>query len=532
MHPAVERLRGGLIVSCQAGVIDALYGPEAMAKMALAAHAGGAVGIRTNGREDVAAIRRVVSLPIIGIDKQEWRGLGIRITPTLEAARTVVEAGADIVAVDATRRAPEDGRIPPAELIRLIHDMLNVPVMADVATLDEGLAAAEAGADIVASTLSGYTDYSHGGPDPDYDLVRQLAARLQVPVVAEGRVAAPAQARHLLEIGAYAVVVGSMITKPRWITDQYASAMRSFRSAASQSVVGVDIGGTKIAVGVVDSAGQIVYEERLPTQAQEGGEAVLRRAGDAVERALRAAPAAAGIGASTGGVIDDRGRVIFATDSLPGWAGMDIRGTLAERFGLPVAVENDGQAAALAEALLGAGRGFRSVLGVTVGTGIGGGFVVDGRIYRGGSATGIEPGHIAVVRDGRLCPCGRHGCLEAYASGGCLTLEYNARADAPLPTGEAVVAAAERGDAAAVEAIQAVAGWLGYGLASAVNLLNPSVIVIGGGVAQIGDLYLEAMRAALRRQAYMPLREVPLRAAALRNREGIVGAALVGRQAL
>ncbi|MBL8134075.1 MAG: putative N-acetylmannosamine-6-phosphate 2-epimerase [Anaerolineae bacterium] len=530
MHPAIERLRGGLIVSCQAGVIDALYGPEAMAKMALAARAGGAVGIRTNGRDDVAAIRRVVSLPIIGIDKQEWRGLGIRITPTLEAARSVVEAGADIVAVDATRRAPEDGRIPPAELIRLIHETLNVPVMADIATLDEGLAAAEAGADIVASTLSGYTAYSQGGPDPDYALVHQLASRLQVPVIAEGRVAAPEQARHLLEVGAYAVVVGSMITKPRWITEQYASAMRSFRSAASQSVVGVDIGGTKIAVGVLDSAGQIMHEERLPTQAQEGGEAVLRRAGDAIERALRAVPAA-GIGVSTGGVIDDRGRVIFATDALPGWAGMDIRGTLAERFGLPVAVENDGQAAALAEALLGAGQGFRSVLGVTVGTGIGGGFIVDGRIYRGGSATGIEPGHIAVVRDGRLCPCGRHGCLEAYASGGCLALEYNARADAPLSTGEAVVAAAEQGDRAALEAIQAVAGWLGYGLASAVNLLNPSVIVIGGGVARIGDLYLEAVRAALRRQVYAPLREVPLRAAALRNREGIIGAALVGRQA-
>lgn len=532
MHSLVEKLRGGLVVSCQAGAGDAIYGPEAMASMARAARIGGAVGIRANGRDDIAAIRQAVDLPIIGIDKQDWKGLGIRITPTLESARTMVEAGASLIAIDATRRAAEEGRMTAAEFIRAIHETLNVPVMADIATYEEGVAAAEAGADIVASTLSGYTAYSIGGPDPDYELVQRLSSTVGAPVIAEGRVSTPEQARRLLELGAHAVVVGSMITKPRWITEQYAAAMRAYRESQTRTVIGVDIGGTKIALGVFDASGKVLHQERIPTLAEQGGETVLRRVGDLIEHALQVVPSVASIGVSTGGVVDAQGVIVFATGSLPGWVGMDIRGTLVKRFGLPVGVENDGQAAALAEALLGAGRGYRSVLGVTVGTGIGGGFVVDGRVYRSGGATGIELGHVGVVRDGRLCPCGRHGCLEAYASGGCLTLEYNARAQTPLPSGEAVVAAARQGDALAVEAIQTVGGWLGYGLASSVNVLNPSVIVVGGGVARVGDLFLDSVRGALRKQVYPSLESVPLLPAALEDKEGIVGAALVARIAL
>ncbi len=531
-HAPVEQLRGGLIVSCQAGPQDGLYGAKAMAAMAMAAQIGGAVGLRANGVEDIAAIRQVTHLPIIGIDKQDLPGYGIRITPSLEAARSVVEAGADIVAVDATRRAAEEGRLPADQFIRQIRETLHVPVMADIATFEEGIAAAAAGADIVATTLSGYTAYSPAQIEPDFELLARLAAALTVPVIAEGRIASPEHARHVLELGGYAVVCGSMITKPRWITEQYTTALRAYRQSQSAVVIGVDIGGTKIAAGVVDGSGQISYHERVPTQAADGGEAVLRRVSAAIERAREAAPAAAGIGISTGGVVDRQGMIRFATDLIPGWAGLNLKTHLENQFGLPVGVENDGQAAALAEAIQGAGRGYRSVLGVTVGTGIGGGFVVDGRVYRAGDGGGIELGHMAVVREGRPCTCGRRGCLESYASGHCLVLEYNQRASSPLPTGEAVVAAARSGDPAAVEAIRSVGGWLGYGLASAVNLLNPAVIVIGGGVARIGDLFLESVRAALRDQVYPPLADVPVFAAALQNHEGIIGAGLVARQVL
>ncbi len=230
MNPVIERLCGGLIVSCQASAADVIYGPDAMAAMARAAELGGAVGIRANGPADVAAIRQRVSLPIIGIYKQDLPGYGIRITPTLEAARELAAAGADIVALDATRRGAEEGRLSAAELIRAVKEKLAVPVMADIATFEEGTAAAMAGADIVASTLSGYTAYSAPTSGPDYALVQRLAASLAVPVIGEGRVSTPEEARHMLDAGAYAVVVGSMITRPRWIVEHYVAALIGRRS--------------------------------------------------------------------------------------------------------------------------------------------------------------------------------------------------------------------------------------------------------------------------------------------------------------
>ncbi len=223
----IEGLRGGLIVSCQASEEDGLYGPAAMAGMARAVMLGGALGIRANGAENINAIRQAVTLPIIGIFKQDLPGYGIRITPTLDAARVIVQAGADLVALDATRRGAEEGRLPPADLIRQVHDMLKVPVMADIATLDEGIAAAAAGADLVATTLSGYTAYSPPAKTPDFALIEALARAVDVPIIAEGRMGTPADARRAIDCGAYAVVVGSMITRPRMIVEGFAAALRS-----------------------------------------------------------------------------------------------------------------------------------------------------------------------------------------------------------------------------------------------------------------------------------------------------------------
>lgn len=532
MHQIVQQLQGGLIVSCQAGPGDVLYGPVAMADMALAAQNGGAVGIRANGTADITAIRRATRLPIIGIDKQDLRGYGIRITPTIEAARAIVGAGADLVAVDATIRGETEGRLPAAQLIRAIRETLGVPVMADIATFEEGIAAAEAGADIVATTLAGYTAYSPPQTEPDFALLERLATTLSIPVIAEGRIATPEQARRVLELGGFAVVCGSMITKPRWITDQYVRGLRAYQHAREAVVIGVDIGGTKIAAGVLDATNQISHHDRIPTQPEYGVEAVLRRMGDAVARALEQAPNAAAIGVSTGGVVDRQGVIRFATGLLPGWAGTDIRGYLSDRFKLPVGVENDGQASTLAEARLGAGRGYRAVLGVTVGTGIGGGFVVDGRITYANDLGGLEFGHVAVVRDGLPCTCGRRGCLESYVSGQALVSAYNDLSGIALESGEAVMRAAEMGDPAAHAAIERLGGWLGYGLASAVNLLHPSAIVIGGGMARIGDRFFDSVRAALREQVYPPLVDVPVFPAALRNHEGVIGAGLIARDCL
>jgi N-acylglucosamine-6-phosphate 2-epimerase len=162
-----------------------------------------------------------VNLPIIGIEKAALPGWEVYITPTLEHARSVARAGADIIALDATRRPHPDGVDLP-ERIQHIHQETGCPVMADIATLEEGLAAEAAGADLVATTLSGYTADRPPQPGADFDLIRQLASLLRVPLIAEGRIADPQQAARALELGAFAVVVGSAITRPQWITQQFA----------------------------------------------------------------------------------------------------------------------------------------------------------------------------------------------------------------------------------------------------------------------------------------------------------------------
>ncbi len=221
-HEIIERLRGGLIVSCQALEDEPLHGAEIMARMALAAWQGGAVGIRANSPEDIRAIRALVPLPLIGLYKDGTEG--VYITPTLDHARAVADAGADIVALDATPRPRPKGE-QLAAIIAAIHAECGKPVLADISTVDEGLAAVAAGADLVSTTLSGYTPYSPQQVGPDLDLVRALAARLSVPVIAEGRIRTPAEARAALDAGAFAVVVGGAITRPQSITASFVAGL-------------------------------------------------------------------------------------------------------------------------------------------------------------------------------------------------------------------------------------------------------------------------------------------------------------------
>ncbi len=222
----IEGMAGGLIVSVQADARSPLCEPRIIAAMARAVAVPGCVGLRINSPEHIRAVRAAVELPIIGIDKRYAADGRVWITPTLAAARACVEAGASIVALDATDSPRHFGEAV-AELIARIHQELAVPVMADVATFDEGLAAARAGADLVASTLSGYVGELRAGPfdAPDLELVANLARALVVPVIAEGRYNTPELARQALQAGALAVVVGSAITRPELIAASFVRAL-------------------------------------------------------------------------------------------------------------------------------------------------------------------------------------------------------------------------------------------------------------------------------------------------------------------
>jgi len=235
----LEALRGGLVVSVQASPGTPLAAPAHIAAMARAAELGGAAGIRAT---EVAAVKEAVGLPVIGLRKRRVEGGDVYITPSMDDARAVVAAGADIVAVDATLRPRPDG----VELAALVSE-LPVPVLADVDCFEAGLAAREAGVAAVATTLAGYTgaaslarqpaprslDAAASAPDePDLDLVAALAAHLDCPVFAEGRIATPAQARAAFDAGAFAVVVGTAITDPIALTRSFAATARGRAHAA------------------------------------------------------------------------------------------------------------------------------------------------------------------------------------------------------------------------------------------------------------------------------------------------------------
>jgi len=222
MSDPLGAMAGGLVVSVQAPPGSPLRDPAYMAAMARAAEAGGACAVRADGARDIAAIRAAVGQPVIGLRKRTSRETPVVITPSFDDAREVAAAGADVLALDATRRLRADGRGPDA-LIRRLADALQLPLLADVDDHEAGVAARAAGADAVATTLSGYT----GGAAPvapDLALVERLAAALDCPVLAEGRYATADDVRRAFDAGAHAVVVGTAITDPVALTRRFAAA--------------------------------------------------------------------------------------------------------------------------------------------------------------------------------------------------------------------------------------------------------------------------------------------------------------------
>ncbi|WP_395659706.1 ROK family glucokinase [Nocardioides sp.] len=308
---------------------------------------------------------------------------------------------------------------------------------------------------------------------------------------------------------------------------------------------GIDVGGTKIAGGVVDEDGRVLEEQRVVSPATDAEAIEEAIAGLVADLRSRHDIATVGVGAA--GYVDRaRAVVLFAPNVA--WRNEDLKSELEKRVELPVVIENDANAAAWGEFRYGAAHDAQDLLLVTVGTGVGGGLVLDGEVYRGANGVGAEIGHMRVVPNGILCGCGKHGCFEQYASGSALVREARSLAlsgaqiaqgmlqraggDLNRITGPLITEAAQDGDAGAVQQLAELGRWLGEGIASLTEILDPEVVVIGGGVSEADELLLEPTRAAFAGQlvgrGFRPIPEV--RRARLGNHAGLIGAADLSRR--
>ncbi len=277
-------------------------------------------------------------------------------------------------------------------------------------------------------------------------------------------------------------------------------------------VVGIDIGGTKLATVVADVSGEIISKVREPTQADKGPGYALQLLIDMVYRTIHQAELELkdilAIGVSCGGPLDTKTGIVYSPPNLPGWVAFPLKERLKNEFRIPVIIENDANACALAEYRFGGGRGYESVLYMTMSTGIGGGIVLNGQIYHGANDSAGEVGHQILLPDGPHCGCGKRGCLESLCSGPAIARRAKeailkepnsvllelADGDIDAVKSEHVLLAARKGDTLALKLIDETAYFMGWGIANLVNILNPDIVLLGTIAIAAGDLLLEPIR--------------------------------------
>lgn len=313
----------------------------------------------------------------------------------------------------------------------------------------------------------------------------------------------------------------------------------------TQHILGIDIGGTKLAVGLVTPEGELVAQARTATQVKEGPDRIIDRLVDLCRSTVREAgvgwPAIVAAGVGCGGPLDPITGTILAPPNLPGWVAVPLVDRLKNALGLPVYLDNDANAGALGEHRFGAGRGVANMVYLTISTGIGGGIIIDNRLYQGQNGNAGEIGHMSVVYDGRPCNCGSRGCLEAYASGtniaarareavagGASSCMAELAGSVDGITGEVLAQALERNDPVAVAIWGETVAILGAGIANVINIFNPQRVVIGGGITNFGHLLFDPVRKIALQRAMPPLASVAeIVPAQLGAQVGVLGAAAV-----
>jgi len=312
----------------------------------------------------------------------------------------------------------------------------------------------------------------------------------------------------------------------------------------SDFVIGIDLGGTNLKTAILSRDKQLLAKESRPTNAGAGPDAVI----DAMEASAREVAAAAGasldsvlaVGVGAPGPLNWQSGIIYSLTNMPGWSDVPLARILSERLGTPCFLENDANAACYGEYWLGAGQGADNMAVLTLGTGVGGGVVVFGKLLRGIDGTAAELGHLKVMRDGRPCGCGARGCLETYASVTGMTMTAvegletfrtsrlleMSRGDIEQLDGKMIFDAAREGDALALWAFRETATWLGIGIASIINYQNPEKVVLCGGMVAAGDMLLDTVREVAKANCFpVPGARCEILTAGLGGDSGVIGAA-------
>ena len=310
--------------------------------------------------------------------------------------------------------------------------------------------------------------------------------------------------------------------------------------------IGIDVGGTNVKIALVDDKGKIIYSNSVPTYAQMGYEYTVNNIKQAIKDLMRETNTKTtdiqGIGFDFTGQVDYKTGVVKLAPNIPGWVNVPIAKMIEDEFHIPTRIDNDVRCAALGELKFGAGKGCENFVCITVGTGIGSGLVINGQLVRGAANAAGEIGHIKLqMHDGPICGCGDTGCLEAFASGPSIVAmaqEYlkggkstkfreMAGVDGEI-TPYIVAKAAEAGDPVAKRIFEIIGGYIGIGLVSVINLLNPEKVIIGGGVAEAGDLLLEPIRKTIKERAMVIAgNSVEIVPAQLGNSAGVIGASML-----
>jgi glucokinase-like ROK family protein len=397
---------------------------------------------------------------------------------------------------------------------------------------------------MIGTTLHGYTEQTEHAHSFNWSLLADIIRETGRPVVAEGHISTPEEARRAILAGAWCVVVGSAITRPGIITSNFVHAIQYKRN--SGSAIGVDIGGTWIKAGLVDQQGCIRFSAKVPTGARGGREAIAAATAAAIDQVLQSARQQGvepvGLGIASAGVIDvPRGTVLAATENLPGWTGFDLRAFAQQRFQLPTYVENDAHAAVLADMYFGSARHLENFVAITIGTGVGGGIVINRALLRGQHGFAGSFGHSILRENGRPCTCGRAGCLETYVSASALVREFYDRSSADSD-GETLTDAdmamkvsqlADAEDPVARHAYLAMAGYLAEGIANLFNVVDPEAIIVAGGLVEGKPWFIAEVEKRVAQMLHFgKLRSPRIQLAAAVNQAGVLGAAVAVFNAL